>query len=469
MANKILHLDISKDPKSTELSILPIIYGRVGDEDTQTVTIYTSKRDEEFNLSGWETTFEGTLANGKVKVFDTGGVAVKEAAKGIFEYTFPNRAFSVAGKYERAYFSFVKGNKRATTEDFQIIVLKNADITAEEAETVITEYNKLVKELQELQKENIAYLKKQQDAYMKALEQRLAELKVRISTLETDIKKYEESVQKTATDAKNTISNALKEAVETITKALEAFQNQNFYTKQESDTRFAKKTDLTKETVQLGNVDNYATADQTDAEQGIALNKFATPKGVKQHVDSRVATQEETNAGVTTDKIVNPKTLNEWGNEQLIKRGKQIVLGENRQVADPASVNFGKFGISDNYRAGTFKDDQPYFTVNSDGEVVVAKAGQYLISGVCKRQFRTNVTLWHYVTLVHKDVTSGSETKLDMFPFGGAIQNRNRQSGQQIRQCEVGDKFWCVSESNNTTNACQFLNLDFFTMERLGD
>ncbi|SET93387.1 hypothetical protein SAMN04487821_13033 [Enterococcus malodoratus] len=242
--------------------------------------------------------------------------------------------------------------------------------------------------------------------------------------------------------------------------------------KTEYDSHVADKTNphsVTKAQVNLGNVDNYATANQTDSEQGLAGNKFITPMGVKQHVDSRMATQEEVDTGEATDKIVSPKTLAEWKKEQLIERGKQIVLGENRQVADPTTPNFGKFGISDNYRAGTFKDNQPYFTVNSDGEVVVSEAGQYLISGVCKRQFRTSVTLWHYVSLVHKDATSGSETKLDMFPFGGAIQNRSRQSGQQIRQCKVGDKFWCVSESNNTTNALQFINMDFFTMERLGD
>ncbi len=242
--------------------------------------------------------------------------------------------------------------------------------------------------------------------------------------------------------------------------------------KTELTTHTTSKTNphsVTKSQVGLGNVDNYATANQTEAEQGIALNKFVTPMGVKQHVNSRMATEEEIDEGEAEDRLVNPKLLSGWEDKQLIKRGKQIVLGENRQVTDPPSANFGKFGISDTYRAGTFQDEQPYFTVNSDGEVVVTKSGQYLISGVCKRQFRTTVTLWHYVSLVHKDVTSGSEIKLDMFPFGGTTQNRNRQFGQQIRQCKVGDKFWCASDSNNTTNALQFINMDFFTMERLGE
>lgn len=466
MSNKVLNLDLSKDP------IMPaIIYGRVGDDRLQTVTVNVTKRDEVADLSGYDITFEGTTFNRQTKVFDSDNISSTAAGlkKGTFDYTFPNMAFAVSGKYEQAYFSIVKDGKRDTTVNFEIQVDGNADIDAPEAETIITEYNKLVDELHRLQKQFTDNLKKDQENYIKDMVASLASINSQISNLESKITLYETNVNKVASDAKKSISDALTDALDTISKALEEFQKGNFYTKLESDERFAKKVDLTKENVQLGNVDNYATANQTDAEQGLAGNKFITPMGVKQHVDSRMGTQEEIDAGEATDKIVSPKTLAEWKKEQLIERGKQIVLGENRQVADPTTPNFGKFGISDNYGAGTFKDNQPYFTVNSDGEVVVSEAGQYLISGVCKRQFRTSVTLWHYVSLVHKDATSGSETKLDMFPFGGAIQNRSRQSGQQIRQCKVGDKFWCVSESNNTTNALQFINMDFFTMERLGD
>ncbi|ETC91727.1 hypothetical protein T481_10875 [Enterococcus faecalis PF3] len=146
MANKILNLDFSKDP-----IMPPIIYGRVGDEKMQTITVKISRRDEIPDLSGGVITFEGEPAGGKVKVFDSENVSSNNAGlqKGTFEYTFPSAAFSIEGTYKRAYFSFQKDGKRDTTGDFKIIVKGNADIDAEEAETIITEYNKLVTALNE--------------------------------------------------------------------------------------------------------------------------------------------------------------------------------------------------------------------------------------------------------------------------------------------------------------------------------
>ena len=186
------------------------------------------------------------------------------------------------------------------------------------------------------------------------------------------------------------------------------------------------------------------------------------------------ASQIEVNEGNIPDKYISPKTLAEWENEQLLKRGKQMVLGENRQLESPSDMNFGKFGISDNYKAGTFKNEQPNFTVDEVGDVTVVKAGQYLISGICKRQYKRLVSIWHYISLIHKDVTSGNETQLDLFPLGGSVQNRNKQYGQTVRQCKVGDKIWMSSTSsagpgNANADALQYLNVDFFTMERLGD
>ncbi|WP_368741519.1 BppU family phage baseplate upper protein, partial [Enterococcus faecalis] len=180
MANKILNLDFSKDP-----IMPPIIYGRVGDEKMQTITVKISRRDEIPDLSGGIITFEGEPAGGKVKVFDSENVSSNNAGlqKGTFEYTFPSATFSVEGTYKRAYFSFQKDGKRDTTGDFKIIVKGNADIDAEEAETIITEYNKLVKALNEayqaaLNKMNIDY---------DDVEKRIEAIKVDLNTLKKQI------------------------------------------------------------------------------------------------------------------------------------------------------------------------------------------------------------------------------------------------------------------------------------------
>ena len=142
MANKILRLDISKIP-----DLIPIIYGRVADGLVQTVDVYVTNNGEPFDLTGWVINFEGNTSGNRTYVKDLEGIVVVDRTKGHFTYTFPLIAFSTAGKYERAYFSFVKGDQRESTSDFNIQVFENADITVEEAHTVITEYEELVDEL----------------------------------------------------------------------------------------------------------------------------------------------------------------------------------------------------------------------------------------------------------------------------------------------------------------------------------
>lgn len=198
MSNKTLNLDISKEPK-----INPIIYGRVGDGDSQRITVNTSKRDEQLDLTGYTITFEGVTSGGKTKVFDSDNVVSTSDGlkKGTFDYVFPNMAFAVTGKYERAYFSFIKGNVRDTTGDIKIIVLGNADIDAPEAETIITEYNKLVEELRQLQDQAIGNMN-----------QNFAATEAKIAALEKQL-----------SDTQSELQQALKD-----------FDNGNFWKKDES-------------------------------------------------------------------------------------------------------------------------------------------------------------------------------------------------------------------------------------------
>lgn len=198
MSNKILNLDLSKDP------IMPaIVYGRVGDDRLQTVTVNLTRRDEVADLTGYDITFEGTTYNRQTKVFDSNNISSTPEGlkKGTFDYTFPNMAFAVAGKYEQAYFSIVKDGKRDSTADFEIYVDGNADIDAPEAETIITEYNKLVAELNELQNQAIDEMNRN-----------FTEAQGRISELEVQIN-----------DLRNKIDQALTD-----------FENGNFWTKEES-------------------------------------------------------------------------------------------------------------------------------------------------------------------------------------------------------------------------------------------
>lgn len=56
----------------------------------------------------------------------------------------------------------------------------------------------------------------------------------------------------------------------------------------------------------LGNVDNFETATQAEAESGTATDKFMTPLRTKQQVSSRIATQTEAEGGTATEKLMTP-------------------------------------------------------------------------------------------------------------------------------------------------------------------
>ncbi|WP_270790098.1 glycerophosphodiester phosphodiesterase family protein [Enterococcus diestrammenae] len=242
----VLRFDIAKDPKGN-----PITYGRVGDTDGLTRSVKVFEDGKPLDLTGYVITFEGNTSKYKTKVFDTGGVSIVDAAKGEFNYTFPNMAFAVEGQYERAYFSFANADKRMTTADFQVIVFGNSDIDAEEAETIITEYNRLLAELHE-----------KQDAYIEEMDQTFLSLTQQLEDLQAQI--------------------------DDVVARLEAG---DFYTKEESDGKYATEQDianLTKVNVGLGNVENYAIATDADAIAGLANTSYMTPKKTALAVEKQV-------------------------------------------------------------------------------------------------------------------------------------------------------------------------------------
>lgn len=384
----MLILDVNKE--STYNSIL---YGRVGDNKglTEKITIISSNGTP-LNLNNISISFMGNTFGNRTKVIDSDGVEIIDPVNGLFQYTFPSSAFGVPGLFERAYFSLVsKEGKIYSTGDFEIVVLEDTDISADEAETIITEYNKLVAELQTLQKKNISDLQKQQDQYIQSADKNFTSIQGKITNLQNQIKTFETNVNETANEAETSISKAAASAVQTISDALEEFEKQDFYTKSEADNRFAKKTDLTKENVQLGNVDNYATANQTDAEQGLAGNKFITPMGVKQHVDSRMADYSEISVGQSDDKMISPKTLADTIKfKEVFKEGIALSNVANEGTLVPHGDSVGGSLNHVNNRPYTVNSDGT-FTFNKDCTVML-RGGARLVVG------DTNPTDYLYIS-----------------------------------------------------------------------
>ncbi|MGJ0915507.1 glycerophosphodiester phosphodiesterase family protein, partial [Enterococcus avium] len=264
----MLNLDIGK-----ELSGGHIVHGRVGDNKSYTEKISVINEDgSPFDLTGLTITFMGNTHNFQTKVIDSDGAALNDAEKGLFQYTFPSEAFGVAGPYERAYFQFTnKNGVVATTGDFEVIVLDNADLNASEAETVISEFNKLIEELQKLQEENIADLKQQQDDYVVELSQAFAGIQTDLITLEGKINSYEASINETAMEVQGTISGAVAEALDTVSQALDDFQNGNFWTKEESFNKEESSANVIYQLIGKEVVEWTITIDTRDKVKGSVL------------------------------------------------------------------------------------------------------------------------------------------------------------------------------------------------------
>ncbi|WP_251868151.1 hypothetical protein, partial [Enterococcus malodoratus] len=62
-----------------------------------------------------------------------------------------------------------------------------------------------------------------------------------------------------------------------LNEIFNAIEENKVLLKSEADIFFAKKTDLTKENIGLGNVDNFTTATQAEAETGESNSVFMTP------------------------------------------------------------------------------------------------------------------------------------------------------------------------------------------------
>lgn len=224
--------------------------------------------------------------------------------------------------------------------------------------------------------------------------------------------------------------------------------------KTEFNSHVADKTNphsVTKAQVNLGNVDNYATANQTDAELGIAGNKFMTPIGVKQHVDSRMATQEEVDEGEARDKIVSPKTLDKKLDDLNVSGGfgafnMSVFNGEQGQIT--GSGIHGK-----EVKSGTqvlhMRPDDPVAERASNGRIKIQKAGTYLFIIHTWYQIGTQTNGSLYFNLLKNGSRAGNNDRVTGQGVD-ALKNRWDGTGQCVNTANAGDEFSVGIETNIT-------------------
>ena len=358
MSNKTLNLDLAKDPL-----LPPIIYGRVGDTDMQTITVNITSRDIPVNLTGYIITFEGITNGRKTKVFDVDGVDLTEPTKGTFTYTFPSMAFAVSGNYEIAYFSITKSGKRDTTGEFKIIVIGNADIDAAEAETIITEYNKLVEELHEIT-----------DKYVSDSDAKFADLNQRITDLQSLITQYNSNVKNTADNAISTVNNTATSAIDTINEALTEFQAADFYNKAEADSRFASFSVVEDLVIEVGLKADEEDIVYNNRDQTIGGNKTFTGDTSFKNLKVSDTIEYPVITGSFDSSNVPGVKLEKDGNTVAMR----LVATVGSAIA--AGGNIGRIptgfipSVQWHFRAGTSTTSEPRVTIDPTGLMVAVDA-----------------------------------------------------------------------------------------------
>ncbi|WP_416037472.1 BppU family phage baseplate upper protein [Lactococcus formosensis] len=140
----LIYLDTDKGSQEN-----PIIIGRVGDKQSLTLNCKAKEGAVPKDLTDWDICFEGTLPDGSYIKDKLGINSSADPKNGNFTYTFPEAAFSSNGSYQTAYFSFEKEGVRETSQDLRVLIKNIADISGEVAHEYISEYNELVKALEE--------------------------------------------------------------------------------------------------------------------------------------------------------------------------------------------------------------------------------------------------------------------------------------------------------------------------------
>lgn len=203
---------------------------------------------------------------------------------------------------------------------------------------------------------------------------------------------------------------------------------------------------IDKKFVGLGNVDNFATATRLDAEQGFAANAFMTPFRVKQQIDYRMATQDDANNGVSTEKIISPKTLAAL---LSIKMPLKMYWGSGATLRD-SDLNdrlpFGDLIGTDPFHVSK---DIP-FTLNSDKlEATMTRDANLFFDINLRLQgggSNTAYSDYYYIQLEYGSQTGGAGENKSEFAMIGANSGQrlnlsNTLTGKAAISLKRGQKF----------------------------
>lgn len=386
--NKVLRLDITKTP-----DLVPTIYGRVADGLVQTVDVYVTNNGEPFDITGWTIKFEGNTSGNRTFIADSENVKIVNAKGGFFQYTFPLPAFANSGKYERAYFSFALDEKHESSNNFNIQVFENADITVEEAHTVITEYEKLVDELNKIFIEAQEDLTNDVEEYKQWLTQQVQELQNKIDILNQN---YEV--------AEARVTELEKRLQELINDGLLKMEDVVFF--------MQGKTTVTIEGQQISINDvmptfdylknNYYTkteVDQKDTVLDTKINGVQTNlNNTKTDLENKI--EQTYNAQPLPSGVTSLSALSDYsGKTFYITKSQMDALTDNSDLPAEIVGSYNYIVENSESRAGTYRQQFVYTTSVSKRD----RYSRVILNGGSKTPFERIITEHRYGILEFKD------------------------------------------------------------------
>ncbi|KAJ80426.1 protein of unknown function [Enterococcus faecalis] len=188
MANQELVFEITKQ---AEMQIpQQYVTGRLGDGGLKAVTVKVLSNQLPYDLTGLSGKFLGMKADGK-RLIDDAGFVILDAHQGVFRYVFPPEAFTFEGEYQEAFFKLYRGEQCDTTLSLQINVLPNKIEMGINSTDYISDYEKLIRELNE---KTEVFLKKLADKE-NSFEEQVKVIQGEVKNLQDAIANLEEKIK----------------------------------------------------------------------------------------------------------------------------------------------------------------------------------------------------------------------------------------------------------------------------------
>ncbi|KAA8718827.1 phage baseplate upper protein [Lactococcus garvieae subsp. garvieae] len=201
MANQELCFEITKQ----EQLQLPqqFVTGRLGEGGLKAVTVKVLSNQLPYDLTGLSGKFLGMKADGN-RIIDDSGFLILDAHQGVFRYIFPQEAFTFEGAYQEAFFKLYRGDQCETTLSLEINVLANKIEMGINSSEYISDYEQLIKALNEKTEEFLEALTAKENNFesqVKVIQGQVQNIQDAINNLEEKIKSDDLVTSKMLEDA----------------------------------------------------------------------------------------------------------------------------------------------------------------------------------------------------------------------------------------------------------------------------